>query len=176
MRARDFPNAVVACDASECLQPDIFLFTFRTIFSVKYCWLTNLLFELPIMLWALLLQSARRAQTPFLATVVRKCSAFPMPYATVLLYAQEERDKAQMCTVTRTWCLPAVMTHLIWRGRGGKRVWVVETVGKDVQDEMLVLVQKSFWAPKVIQQRKDVKAALGCLCLFTLVLVEHLLN
>lgn len=37
-------------------QPDIFLFIFRTVFNAKYCWLTNLICELPVVLWTLPLQ------------------------------------------------------------------------------------------------------------------------
>lgn len=77
----------------------------------------------------------------------------------------EKHNEIRTHNITRMRCLPAVGKHLMWRGRG-RRVSVIEARGKDVQDEMPLLVQKNFWEPKVIQQHNEVKTVLGCLCLF----------
>ena len=172
MRAGNFPNTVLAYNDSEYLTARYFPIRIQNYFRCQVLLIDE--FDIWVAHRAMSPAPATRPN-PFLATVIGKCSAFHITNAVAFLYAQEEHKKIRRCDITRIQCLPAVRRRLIWRGRG-KRILVIETIGKDVQDEMLMLVQKSVWEPKVTQQRNEIKTVLGCLRLFTRVLVEHVLN
>lgn len=172
MRAWNFPNAVLAYKASEHLTARYFPIRIQNYFQCQILLIDE--FDIWVTHCAMSPSPATRPNT-FLATVIGKCSVFHMSNAVAFLYAQEKHNEIWTCNITRMRCLPAVGKHLTWRGRG-RRVWVIEARGKDVQDEMPLLVQKKFREPKVIQQHNEIKTVLGRLCLFVWVLVEHLLN
>lgn len=162
MRTGNFPNTFLAYSASEYLAARYFPIHIQNYFQCQILLIdkfdTNCL--------SCREPSSCNMLKPLFSTVIAKWSAFHMTSSVAFLYAQEEHNKIRMCSITRMQCLPAVGRHLIWR-RG------IGTVGKD---EMLILVQRSFSVPKVMQQHNKMETGLRCLRLFTWVLLKHLLN